>query len=204
MSANPTLTIQLVDDRQTAVNATPGFTWPAALYKLYPGDDTQSFTINIPKQTGYYQYNYTEHCNGSLFSHWSRIYDCAAIAISAILVQDKDYITDAANIQKANESLNFGELESFNGVKVFRQILNCTRASCQGPHSEQLAEQFGPCGEDIAQLPSSYEREEDLRSILNPLKSLCSRVIREPEPDIAGPGVSKSSHESEYLSLTKL
>ncbi|KAK2755337.1 hypothetical protein CKAH01_01229 [Colletotrichum kahawae] len=190
MSANHTLTIQLVDDRQTAVNATPGFTWPAALNKLYPEDDTQSFTIKIPRPTTYYRYNYTEYCSRSLFSQWSRIYDCAAIAMSAILVQDKDYITDAENIRKANESLNFGELDSFDGIGVFRQILNCTRASCQGPHSEQLAEQFGPCGEDIAQLPSSYAKEEGLRNILNPLESLCSQVIREPEPDIAGPGIT--------------
>ncbi|EQB43158.1 hypothetical protein CGLO_18226 [Colletotrichum gloeosporioides Cg-14] len=190
MTTKPILTIDLVSNRQALVNATPGFTWPEALKGIYPNDESKSFSIPIAKGYGY---NYTEHCQESLFFPYSRVYDCAAIAVSAILVQDGRYDTNAENIRKANESLNFGDLDSFDGIGVFRQILNCTRASCQGSRHdmEQLEERFGPCGEDIDELPSVESfRSSDLSKIFSPLESLCSKVTREPEPDIAGPGIT--------------
>lgn len=205
MSQNHALILDLT--REQLFNSTPGYTWPEAIEKIYPKDGTQNWTIKIPDRTGYYStgtYNYTKYCDDYyLFSGYS-LYDCAAVAVAAILVQDQDYILlDNDNAQ--NASLGIKSLQTFDGVGILKRILNCTRASCQGPDSEhgrQLENQYGPCGiEDITEL--SYDGGNPT-SFLVSLAPLCSQITREPEPDIAGPGVSTWTFAYEVVFSNRL
>lgn len=204
MSNNPILTIELVDDQRHLVNATTGYTWPEALNRVYPKDDSQPWTIQLTNRTDYYStrsFNYTYYCgDGGLFSWSGSLFDCASFAVSSFLVQEKGYIVTKENARKVNQSFNVGELKTFDDTGVFKQMFSCTQASCQGPDSEEgrrLEDQFGPCGIDTNELAYNGGNPSGFLSSLEPL---CLQVTREPEPDIAGPGVGPYIFDYEAVS----
>ncbi|KAF9881972.1 hypothetical protein CkaCkLH20_00008 [Colletotrichum karsti] len=119
--------------------------------------------------------------------------------MASILLQNGTYSINETSLAEASRMLDYSasdpiqDLSSFNGSGILQQIVECTRASChEDEQGNQVETDYGVCGQEIAKLPARYEEGDDLGSILDPLKSLCSSVKGDPEADIVGPGVTVS------------
>ncbi|KAH0426499.1 hypothetical protein CcaCcLH18_10309 [Colletotrichum camelliae] len=124
----------------------------------------------------------------------NRIYDCAALAVSALLIQNYNYTLDPATATEANSLLKFGDLASFDGLGTLQRILSCVGASepsTKGTFERLPETEFGAWALDSTSYYKPFEVDENLKGALDYLKPLCSQV-RSPEADIAGPGVTVS------------
>ncbi|KAF5485525.1 hypothetical protein CGCF413_v013757 [Colletotrichum fructicola] len=133
-------------------------------------------------------------CQSSLFDNPLGIYDCAALAVSALLIQKYNYTLDPASANEADNFLKFGDLASFDGLGTLQRILSCVDASEPSgmtAHGRLPETEFGTWALNSTSYYHFYEIEENLNDTLDYLKPLCSRV-RSPEADIAGPGVTVS------------
>ncbi|KAF3809062.1 hypothetical protein GCG54_00011258 [Colletotrichum gloeosporioides] len=193
MVSNRTLRMSLHGLR-TVSNSTPGHTWPEMINRLYSSDLPD---VTVPLEYDYdsnVQQSIISTCQSSLFDNPLGIYDCAALAVSALLIQKYNYTLDPASATEANNFLKFGDLASFDGLGTLQRILSCVDASEPSgmtAHGRLPETEFGTWALNSTSYYHFHEIEESLNDTLDYLKPLCSQV-RSPEADIAGPGVTVS------------
>ncbi|OHE90892.1 hypothetical protein CORC01_13807 [Colletotrichum orchidophilum] len=175
--------------------------WPNYLYSIYNAKNSEdtSITVSLP----YWWYDAESKIDAqkdcydpkALFElsteNW---YGCAAIATSAFLVQNEN-ITIDESVNEANKRANFGSLKTFNASRVVRQIVGCIEESCTDNNP------LGECDPRVAKLTQSQVIADDLNLVLDPLRDLCSVVQKEPEADIAGPGIAVSYYIQVVLTI---
>lgn len=175
---------------RTVSNFALGHTWPEMINHLY-SSDLPNVTVPLEYDSNVPQ-SIISTCQSSLFDNPLGIYDCAALAVSALLIQKYNYTLDPASATEANKILQFGDLASFDGLGTLQRILSCVGASEPSEtatHGHLPETEFGTWALNSTSYYHFYEIEESLNDTLDYLKPLCSRV-RSPEADIAGPGVS--------------
>ncbi|KAK2755375.1 hypothetical protein CKAH01_01267 [Colletotrichum kahawae] len=191
MVSNRTLRMSLHGLR-TVSNFTPGHTWPEMINHLY-SSDLSDVTVPLEYDPNVHQ-STISICQSSLFDNPLGIYDCAALAVSALLIQNYNYTLDPATATEANSLLKFGDLASFDGLGTLQRILSCVGASepsTKGTFERLPETEFGAWALDSTSYYKPFEVDENLKGALDYLKPLCFQA-RSPEADIAGPGVTVS------------
>ncbi|KXH41739.1 hypothetical protein CSIM01_06993 [Colletotrichum simmondsii] len=159
--------------------------WPQMVYNIYNSKDSADpVTVELPSAWKSGSINAQEDCYDPKFL-FRNSYGCAAIATSALLVQNHDFVADKT-VKEANSKIHFGSLDEFNASRVIQAIVGCVEASCTGNNP------LGDCDPDVAKLKGSQAVPGSMDVVLGGLTSLCSFLTKEPEADIAGPGIAVS------------
>ncbi|KAK7454715.1 hypothetical protein CaCOL14_005785 [Colletotrichum acutatum] len=124
----------------------------------------------------------------------ANLYGCAAIATSAYLVQNENFVVDKS-VNETISRVNLDSLKDFNATRVFEQIAGCIEKSCIGGNP------LGECDPGVAKLTQSQVKADELDKVLEPLEDLCSVLSKGPEADIAGPGIAVSYYIQVALSI---
>ncbi|KAK1519916.1 hypothetical protein CPAR01_15409 [Colletotrichum paranaense] len=163
--------------------------WPQMVYNIYNSKDSAGpITVELPTVWRSESIDAQKDCYDPKFLfHGSapNSYGCAAIATSALLVQNHDFVADKT-AKEANSKINFGSLDKFNASRVIQAIVSCVEASCTGNNP------LGDCDPEVAKLKESQAVAGSMDVVLSGLTSLCSFLTKEPEADIAGPGIAVS------------
>ncbi|KAF6832569.1 hypothetical protein CPLU01_06111 [Colletotrichum plurivorum] len=207
MSTNIASILFTLGDIPSVYNSSKDFMWPEILYNICPQDFSAPQTVTVPLVKGKGLTDFESKCGGpSMLNSAPDTYNCAALSIAATLAQNHKFSLDDSSVRKADEALGFGDLMSFNATGTLEQIVGCASNSCGGsgmtPEQTKLLEkEYGKCSHGIGNLSPSSVDSEDLKVILDPLRSLCSNAITEVEADIAGPGPDETRLRSTLARL---
>ncbi|KAI3536917.1 hypothetical protein CABS01_05993 [Colletotrichum abscissum] len=193
MAANHTLTLGWGDSYTSGGLAE----WPMAVYDIYDSKDS-SVHVQLPMSWNQSSepLDAQNNCYNPIFlfaPNARNFYGCAVIAASAFLVQTHNFLVDKA-FEDANPQVQYGSLEAFNASRVIRQIVGCAEASCTN-------NTLGDCDSKVIDLTQDQVVTENLGEVLRTLQSLCSVLTKEPEADIAGPGIAVSYYIQVALSI---
>lgn len=129
--------------------------------------------------------NCTETCADPALMYASpeNLWNCMTLATVAMMVVPGNDTVEGASLREAVERFNFGSLEAFNALNVFRDVRECAWASCSDS-------KYGRCTSSLHRFKCTAISPRNIESFGNVMKGpYCAASIDGIDLDIAGQGV---------------